>query len=238
MNSEQPVLFLGEHMSQEAIGPDVHKRFLKKGRWVHFIPFLIADYWVFLKGAVLGYSRRDRFDLLVASVAAPGMERESAEHRRKQANHLMSAYEGESQRFDDLWFKAAFESPVDLPALVLDKDARNRELRLGNALNQFNDSVLTGIGFGATYPDETVTLWRTTLEGEVGRSIDFTRLSDDQVSALREMGPSVPFETMKALPLEEMEKGVLEDYAEYVAGYKPDLIDPLDLRPYLQRTSV
>ena len=43
MSTRQPDLFLGEHMSREALGPLMHKRFLKKGRWVRFLPFLRVD---------------------------------------------------------------------------------------------------------------------------------------------------------------------------------------------------
>ena len=249
MSSRLPEMFLGEYMSRESLGPLVHKRFLKEGRWVRFLPFLYAEYWVFVKGVVLGWSRRHRLEVLVRAFALPGKEREVMEHLEDVAKGMMSAHGGEPTSLEDMWFRTVLELEAGLDAIAFDTPVRRalqkREMRLGQAMDRVNKCVVHGIGFGATYPEQTERIWRRTFEtappGPVldaarpkirGRGLFAGGALDRHWGRLEDL-PSEP----RLLQLDEMERVVLEDFAAYVAEFFPGLMEPLELSPYLGRAT-
>jgi len=80
--------------------------------------------------------------------------------------------------------------------------------------------LMSGIGFGASYPELVQKMWVKTYE---------TPMDQDEWAKAREHGLAIP-EEQTPLPLEEMEQLVLLEVGRYVYEYFPQLIDPLGLR--------
>ena len=79
-----------------------------------------------------------------------------------------------------------------------------------------------GIGFGSSFPELTEKMYRNATE-----SID----TDKWVEA-RKSGMDIPKEP-DIVTLEEREESILGIVAAYTLKYYPELVDPLDLRNYI-----
>jgi hypothetical protein len=82
---------------------------------------------------------------------------------------------------------------------------------------------LEGIGFGSSFPELTEKMYKNAYE-----NVDI-----DMWTNAREMGVDIP-EKPDFIPLEEREKQILTTTAVYAAEFYPELLDPLDLRGYIE----
>ena len=87
-------------------------------------------------------------------------------------------------------------------------------------LPKLDEWLMSGIGFGATYPELVQKMWVKTYE---------TLRDQDEWAKAREHGLAIP-EEQTPVPLEEIEQHVLLEVGRYVYEYFPQLIDPLGLR--------
>jgi hypothetical protein len=85
---------------------------------------------------------------------------------------------------------------------------------------------LEGIGFGGFFPELTERMYKNAYE-----NVDM-----DMWTTARKMGVDIP-EKPDYIPLEEREKPILTTTAVYAAEFYPELLDPLDLRGYLEERS-
>jgi hypothetical protein len=239
MASEPERPTLGEYLGMTQIGSMVQKK-LFGGHEVPLMQFLTVGLWLFLKGAVFGWSRRDRLEIVakmlvgVESVAnaftqigLPGQVASSEdwvfEYLHKVASDGMAYYRNwhrkEPESFLDLWLTSFAPPEVDFRDLQKMRELAKRKIRLGVALQQADAWLLVGISFGATFPELTESMWKKEYEKHDPESWTFAR----------QAGLDIP-EKFTPLPLEEMEQQVLAEVTSYVTEYFPELVDELSLR--------
>lgn len=81
-----------------------------------------------------------------------------------------------------------------------------------------------GIGFGSSFTELTVRMYRNTYEN--------INVNMKEWAEARSYGLNIP-EKPDFIPLEEREKEILATVAGYTGEFYPELLDPLDLRSYL-----
>ena len=82
---------------------------------------------------------------------------------------------------------------------------------------------LEGIGFGSSFPELTERMYKNAYE-----NVDM-----DMWANARKMGVDIP-EKPDFIPLEEREREIFATVAGYTGEFYPELLDPLDLRAYVE----
>ena len=207
-------MFLGEFMAREALGPMVHKRFLKKGRWVNAVKFKIeAGYWVFLKGVVLGAYYRNELEILARCFTVAGKEQEHIEILEKRAETMLDEIHAKDSTFYALWSSMELGG-LDFNQTFISAQSDKEQMRLGDAMDMCNNWVMDGIGFGGRLPEEAVAIWQQT----------YGRTEEDLSRAERWEVP-----LGDELIWEDVEIGVIEDLSEFITESFPHLLEPLGL---------
>ena len=207
---------LGEYLTMEAVGPLVEKRLLG-GYQVRYLPFLwTAGLWVFLKGVVLGRALRDRIEVVARLLAEEGAEAKMVQGLGEVARKMVEEYGSLPESFFDFWLKTAAPKGHDYSDLNTLKRLYNRKERLGAMLPWLSMWCWEGIGFGITYPDYVEQMWKANYE-----TADRQRWQQ-----ARAAGVDLP-EQPETLPLDEMERIVLEETREYARRYFPELVEAI-----------
>lgn len=100
--------------------------------------------------------------------------------------------------------------------------ALNENISLESVLDSLRRFGEEGIGFGSQFPELTEKMYRS------HENIDM-----DKWSEARSHGLDIP-EKPDMISLEEREESLLQIVAAYTAEYYPELLEPLDLRNYLE----
>jgi hypothetical protein len=196
------------------------ERSLFGGRKMPFRHLLLAELYLFQKGALLGRARSDRLALLAKLVTTPGGETAFAVNADEFAAMRLSEYGGQPTNFVDFIWKTEYRrAGVEYPS-----DYR-RVMQLARQKAPLRDVEPTlyavfseGIAFGAVFPNLVSRMWRNTYE-----DIDSAAL--DSARRLRIDLPKV----LPRIALKEAENEVLSETAAYVAAWWPELASPLRL---------
>ena len=221
MTSQLTRFTLMQHLAREEVRRLAAKRLFGGGYYVPLLPLFWTGLWLFQKGAILGRARRDRLELLAKMLFQPGSEQNVYWVLNGLATARMEKYGKEPDDFVDFWVRT--ELPEATAGHLFDVDVlkwlSKRKMRLGEALNKVNSWVLSGIAFGATYPDLTERMWNKFGE----------RRDPASWAEARRAGLDLPEEDT-ILSLEEMGHTVLAEVADYALEYFPELVEPLGLR--------
>jgi len=189
-------------------------------------------------GAILGRARKDKLSILGKMLVLPGTEvGDFVKFMQSQANERLEKFKNESGRepntFYDFIFCREIERVVGLNLNKIFEEYihRNKEiiklldhkLSLDKAWDGIQVYGGAGIGFGSLFPELTERMYKNASE-----NIDM-----DEWSQVRKMGVDIP-EMPDIVTLEEREESVLGLVAVYVAEFWPELLDPLDLRGYVE----
>lgn len=240
-SSEQPTL--AEYLGGEQLARLAQKK-LFGGYEVPLLQFLPLGLWLFGKGAIFGWARRDKLDVvakmfvgleairtLLAPLGLPEQEASSYQwvlaSLRKVASDGIRYYRDyhrkEPESLLDLLLTSFAPREVDFRDFHKAKGLAKKKIRLGTALQQSDSWLFVGISLGAIFPELTERMWRQSYE---------TADHESWARAWR-AGLNIPKE-FTPLPLEEMEHEVLVEVASYTSEYFPDLVDPLNLRLHRQ----
>lgn len=210
---------LGEYFAMEIIGPATQKR-LFGGYNVPGSSVVVATVFSFQKGALLGYSRADRYELLCTILAQPGSEANVAETFRNISKKQWEEHGQDSASLFDFVVRSEFPT-LNIPDPEVLKAMSKRKFRLGEVLDRFSISAASGIGFGATLPEDFKAIWRRSYE----------QIDHQAWSRARQYGVDIPADPTP-LPLVEATRAVLTETAQYVRKYFAQLTGPLGLDDY------
>jgi hypothetical protein len=214
------------------------------GPYVRSIDLLFVSAHIYSIGATLGRALRDKLDTLTKLLFAPSTE----EHKvgrvmqlcKKDAKNNLEEYKNKFGRepatFDDFTFYSGIEKRIRTEGIDLSpKDAFEAYSHGDRKIKKFFDEkvasegvgehaaimLLQGINFCSSFPELTEKMYQKAYEDER----DFW--------AGKWYGVTVPKE-FKVASLEEGERTVLQMTAAYASEYYPELLDPLDLRGYVE----
>jgi hypothetical protein len=151
--------------------------------------------------------------------------------RNEVGEEPKSFYHFISMREYDSVLVRAFGLPLDELILLAARSREikevkklfDREVPLEVATDKARIYGLEGIGFGSSFPELTEKMYKNAYE-----NVDM-----DMWTKAREIGVDIP-EKPDFIPLEEREKPILTAAAAYAAEFYPELLDPLDLRGYIE----
>ena len=196
-------------------------------------------------GALLGRIMRDKLDIFHKMLVKPGTDinrsiafiQSEAKARLKKFTEQKGK---EPDTFNDFIALTELEEAAKVMGLSIDEDAYyqdpkshlknlgklySHEVALDDVYKNILNCSLYGIGFGSSFPELTVRMYKNTYE-----NID---VNMKEWAEARSYGLNIP-EKPDFIPLEEREKEILAIVAGYTGEYYPELLDPLDLRGQLE----
>ncbi|MBN2075096.1 MAG: hypothetical protein JW762_06050 [Dehalococcoidales bacterium] len=228
---------------------------IKKSIWGAYIlgiNLIKVEALVYLIGAVLGRSLRNKLPMLVKLLFVPGTEESQIDRVtalcRKDAGKNFKEFkewcDDKPLRFDDFLFYRRIESLLGNANIHMSPrnayvDYLNGDKKLKKIFEQKVDAkrdpeksvgepllilLLQGIFFGSSFPEVTQTMYQKAWEND--RRF-WTRLWPDDL---------VMPEDLKEANLDEAEILIDLIVADYVSEYYPELIDGLGLMSVIQRT--
>ncbi|MHC4439763.1 MAG: hypothetical protein ACYS3S_20595 [Planctomycetota bacterium] len=201
-------------MSEDTLGPLVKKK-LFGGYEVPLGPCIsTVSTLLFQKGAILGRARFDRLNVVAKLMTNPGREDSLCSKLRELARKRLEDFGKKPDSFHTFWWETEF-STLDFNYFMSIKKVPLEEI-----FSLVNHWLMSGIGFGATYPDLVKEMWIKTYE---------TPEDQDEWARAREYGLDIP-EEQNLLPLDDMEQNVLLEVSRYVYEYFPQLMEPLNLK--------
>jgi len=217
------------------LGSPVLKNLVKTrvfgGPFIHFGDFLMVTAHLYENGAILGRARRNKMAILAKLFPVdPGKEANFIDLLQDLSHKRLEEYKREFEKEPKSFFElfcvlSLRESGINLSAT----DSKTVERALREKMNMYDteplikDFGLEGIGFGSLFPELTEKLYRNHRE-----SIDMGVWSE-----ARTYGLVLP-EEPTVVSLCEQEETVLQTVAIYTSEYYPELVDPLDLRGFLE----
>ena len=207
---------LGEHFAMEVICPAAQKR-LFGGYNVPAFSVIMATVVSFQKGALLGFARAEQYELLCAFIAQPGQEASVAQYFRNEVNTQWEKYGQISKSLYEFVVRAEFPT-LDMGDPKALKTMAKRKYRLGKVLDRFSRSAASGIGFGATRPDDFRAMWQRSYE----------EIDAQAWSRAKQVGLGIPADPTP-LPFEEAMQAVLAETSQYAREHFPSLVTQLKL---------
>jgi len=214
----------------------VAKTRLFGGPYIRFYNLCEVLSYLYTTGAILGRTKRDKLTELAKLFSIPGTEEENMNWLQEQAKERLEKFRNEVGKepdtFNEFILFKELESAIGLSMEDWFKayaDGNTRIMRVADEkvpLEKAELSIklfgLEGVGFGISFPELTEKMYRNSYE-----NIDM-----DMWSKHRAHGLAIP-EKPTIISLEEQEKTVVQMVAAYASEYYPELLDPLDLRGYL-----
>jgi len=194
-------------------------------------------------GALLGRAMRHKLDILHKMLVKPGTDinrsiafiQSEAKARLKKFTEQKGK---EPDTFNDFIALTELEEAAKVMGLSIDEDAYyqdpkshlknlgklySHEVALDDVYKNILNCSLYGIGFGSSFPELTVRMYKNPYEN----------INMSEWEEARSYGLNIP-EKPDFIPLEEREKEILAIVAGYTGEYYPELLDPLDLSSYLE----
>ncbi len=218
-------------------------------------PVRLGDYFTMLtfhyeNCALLGRARCDKLNVLVKTLVPENKVDDFIKFLQDVSSNHLNEFRNETgedpksfyhfiatKELDRVLVSAFGIHPVELILLAvrsrkikeagkLIKEAKklfDQKVPFETAMNQARIFGWEGIGFGSFFPELTERMYKNAFE-----NVDM-----DMWANARKMGVDIP-EKPDYIPLEEREELILTATASYVAELYPELLDPLDLRGYIE----
>jgi hypothetical protein len=215
----------------------VAKTRLFGGPYISFYDLCAVLSYLYTIGAILGRARRSKLNILAKMLSFPGTDiNEFIEFLKEKAKKRLDKFRSdvgkEPDRFDAFilfrelesvigvsmghWFEAYTEGNTKI------MKAANEKVPLEKAEPIIKMFAMEGTGFGGSFPELTERMYRNAFE-----NVDMEAWADARAHGL------AISEKPTLLTLDEQEKLVLQMTAAYASEYYPELLEPLDLRVYL-----
>lgn len=206
------------------------------GPYIRFYDLCAVLSYLYTTGAILGRARRNKLSILAKLFSIPGTEKENIDGLQEEATKRFVKFKNEVGNEPDTfnkfilfrelesaiglgmedWFKAYTEGDTKIMKVADEK------VPLEKAEPVIKKFQLEGIGFGSSFPELTEKMYRNAFE-----NIDMDAWADARAHGL------AISEKPTIISLKEQEEIVLQMVAAYTAEYYPELLDPLDLRDYI-----
>jgi len=194
-------------------------------------------------GAALGRALRDKLDTLTKLLFVPGTEEHKVDRvmqlcqkdAKKNLEEFINEFGREPETFGDFTSYRRVQNRLRNEGIRLSaEDAIKAYVQGDRKIKKLFDEkvdlegierimylpLLQGIHFGSSFPELTEKMYQEACE------------EDDKFWAGKWPGVTIP-EELKPQSLEETQRAVLQMVAAYTSEYYPELLDPLDLRGYL-----
>ena len=194
-------------------------------------------------GALLGRAMRDKLDIFHKMLVKPGTDiNRSIAFMQSQAKDRLKKFTEEEGKEPDTFYHFIAAKELEEASRVMGlsmglftdnvyspkshrKDLRRlwgHELALDDAYRNILGCGPFGLGFGSSFPELTVRMYKNPYEN----------INMSEWEEARSYGLPLP-EKPDIIPLEEREKEILQNVAGYTAEFYPELLDLLKLRGYL-----
>jgi len=237
----QPLLM--EIFAGTPLGQAVRKKLFGK-RYITMFHYAATLAFQYETGALSGRAMRDKLDIFHKMLVKPGTDinRSIAFIQSEAKNRLKKFIEEEGKEpdtFYDFIGLKELEKASKVMGISIDDDYeyKNRkrhfkdlrklwghELALDDVYKNILNCSLYGLGFGSSFPELTVRMYKNSYE-----DINMSKWAE-----ARSHGLDIP-EKPDIIPLEEREKEILQIVAAYTAEFYPELLDPLDLTGFEER---
>lgn len=202
------------------------------GPYIRLGDFLIVCSFLYEAGAILGRARHDKLTILAKAFPAdPGKEDSFINDLQNEARKRLEEYEKEFKKQPNSFLDLVYVLELKKLGLSLgDTDFKTLKKAFGEKwpLKEAEPHIkffgLEGIGFGSCFPELTVKMRLSHYIQNIGL---------DKWQKYREAGLHIS-EQPNIISLEEQEHDVLSMVAAYVSENYPELLDPLDLRSFIQ----
>lgn len=191
---------------------------------IPFTDFPLISTYLYEIGALLGRARRDKIAELDKMVALPGKPGTGIKHAQEMARERLSKFGREPSSFYIFIVSGELEKvglTLKYAVKTLEK-AADEKLTLALAGPPMKAYAGEGIGFGSCFPELTEKMYRAehiSLEAPVWQEAKAYGLPIPGYWAM--------------ISFEEEEKVALHKAAVYASQYYPELLDVLDLRPWI-----
>ena len=240
---EQPTLMQIFVLAWIPLKQVVRKKLFRK-RYITMFYYSRTLVFQYETGALLGRAMRHKLDILHKMLVRPGTDiNRSIAFIQSEAKVRLKKFTEEKGKepdtFNDFIALKELEEAAKVMGLSIDEDAYyqdpkshlknlgklyGHELALDDVYKNILNCGLYGIGFGSSFPELTVKMYKNTYE-----NID---INMKEWAEARSYGLNIP-EKPDFIPLEEREREILAIVAGYTGEFYPELLDPLDLRGYI-----
>lgn len=209
---------LASHFAGPVLTPSIQMKglFSKKPN-LSMMSAFYSGLAVYQQGAVLGYARNSQMETLATLFATSGNEKDACDALIEASKEDVAEY-GRPDNFIDFFTSTCAKQFASFRNLDAIKEMSKEQVRLGIALGWIDYWFLAGVGVGLAFPELVKTMWHNGYEA----------VDPESWEQARRAGLDIP-ERQTPLPLEEMEKVVLSQAAEYAHQYFPEVIGPLRL---------
>ena len=223
--------FFGEIMLRQVLGAQFLKE--KTIRLINYVDILLSQYE---NGAIIGRARCNKLGILAKMLVVD----------EAKVNNFIKGMRDMAEKTLDRFRKEVGREPESLTEIIhreiestygismtdyvlamtkgnkREKKIFNRKVLIEKSSIGPQMSWLEGLGFGSSFPELTEEMYRN----------DFENIDMDVWSKVRVAGLDID-EKPVVVSLEDREEGLLKVLAGYTAEYYPELLDPLDLRGYI-----
>jgi hypothetical protein len=209
------------------------------------------DYFAILSfqyesGAILGRAKHDKTSTIANMLVVPGGKgKEFVKLMQDQAKGRLEKFRNALGKQPDTFYEFIFDRELDrvlasafglslnelfllsLETKKMDIMAKvfDHKVSFSTAWPNIQAYGMEGIGFGSSFPELTVNMYKNAYE-----NVDV-----DKWAEARKYGVDIP-EKPDIVSFEEREEIVLQTVAAYTAEFYPELLDLLDLRSHLIQT--
>jgi len=193
-------------------------------------------------GALSGRAMRDKLDIFHKMLVKPGTDiNRSIAFIQSEAKDRLKKFTEEKGKepdtFNDFIALKELEEASKVMGLSIDEDAYYKdpkshlknlrklyghEVALDDVYRNILNCGLYGIGFGSSFPELTVRMYKNSYED----------INMNEWAQARSYGLNIP-DKPDIIPFEEREEALIQMVAAYTSEYYPELLDPLDLRGYI-----
>lgn len=222
----------------------VAKTRLFGGPYLHLYDFCKVASLLYMTGAILGYARRNYLNILVKMLVIPGTDiNKQIKYWQNTVKERLEKFSNETGRepdtFDELILYKGLEDALKVEGIELspteaceaysqgDKKVVNvfhKKVTLEKAQLSIQTLQIEGIGFGSFFPELTERMYQRAFRNDIDEMDTWTRTWAHGLNISKELAP---------MSLEKGEKEILKMVASYASKYYPELLDPLDLRGYI-----
>lgn len=192
---------------------------------ISFVDFPLISTYLYEMSALLGRARRDKLADLDKLVIIPGKAWSTIKRAQELARERLQSSGSEPGSFYIFLVSGELEK-IGLSlrhAVKTIQKAHEEKIPLEVAAPVMKSYAFEGIGFGSVYPELTEKMYRA----------EHTSPEDAVWEEAKSYGLPIPG-YWALIPLEQQERIILHKTAAFASQYHPELLDPLDLRQYLQ----
>jgi len=184
------------------------------GLKMEYFPFLLLCIDGYIKGASIGYTYRDKYELLVGLLVSPNKVTRHAEQLHDLARKRVENYDGEITSIIDFIFDTELASDKNTFDDLIKK--AKKKVKIEQAGPRLRQLFEEGIAFGVTYPAKVKELFRVERR---------TSSYDWEQARLEGLNPNLQ---NQEIDLDFLMKWARHNVGMYCRQYRPDVMAALE----------